>query len=67
VDAPQQQPTNNNIHGFAPQGLAPYAVEAFESMKQMVQSWSNFAAFRDKLATMTPMLPYLCTNHFLWE
>ncbi len=58
------QQHHQDIHGFTPQGLAPYAVEAFESMKQVVQSWSNLATFRDKLATMTPMLPYLCTNHF---
>jgi hypothetical protein len=57
------QPTTNNNHRFSLQGMAPYPVEAFESMKHVVQSWSNFASFQDKLATMTPTLPYLCTNH----
>ncbi|ELR14317.1 RasGEF domain containing protein [Acanthamoeba castellanii str. Neff] len=49
-------------------GMAPYPVEAFESMKHVVQSWSNFASFQDKLATMTPTLPYLYTytSQLIW-
>lgn len=45
-----------------PQGLSPYALEAFENMKQIVLSWSNFKKFKEKLSLSSlPCVPYLST------